>query len=147
MKKKRVITLILIVLWMGLVFFLSQQSADESSELSQGLLKIILKIFKLDSKTEFITEHIIRKLAHFTLYTLGGMLIYLHINLYNTNTKNKVILSHGIGTIYAITDEIHQIFIPGRSGEIRDVLIDSIGVFIGLIFVCIIDMIKKKEGK
>ena len=47
------------------------------------------------------------------------------------------IITQVFGTLYAISDEIHQTFIPGRSGEIRDVIIDSLGIFTGLL-ICIV---------
>ena len=137
MRSKKIITIILVLLWMILVFYLSNQIADDSAELSGGLTKKVLQILHiLDGKTieeQAIIETIFRKLAHFCLYTLGGILILLHINLYKITDKNKVIASLIIGTAYAITDELHQLFVPGRSGEIRDVCIDSLGIIIGII--------------
>ena len=139
MKTKKIITFILIVLWMILVFYLSNQVANESSQLSGGLTRKILEVLHmLDGKTieeQAIIETIIRKLAHFSLYAIGGIIIFLHVNLYEITEKRKVITSWTIGTAYAITDEIHQLFVPGRSGEIRDVFIDSLGIIIGIIII------------
>ena len=149
MKTKKIVTLVLIILWMILIFYLSNQVAEESSELSGGITRKILEILHiLDNKTleeQAIIETLIRKLAHFFLYALGGILILAHINLYNITNKNKVIISWIIGTAYAITDEIHQLFIPGRSGEIRDVFIDSLGIIIGILILMLILKIKKGE--
>ena len=154
MKSKKIITIILVLLWMILVFYLSNQGADDSAQLSGGLTRKVLEILHiLDGKTieeQAIIETIIRKLAHFWLYTLGGILILLHFNLYKISDKNKVIISWSIGTAYAITDELHQLFVPGRSGEIRDVCLDSLGLITGiillLIFLKIIER-RKKVGK
>ena len=148
MKTKKIITFILIVLWMILIFYLSNQVSTESSKLSGGLTHKILEVLHmLDGKTieqQEVIETIIRKLAHFFLYTLGGILILVHINLYKITDKRKVIISWIIGTAYAITDELHQLFVPGRSGEIRDVFIDSLGVIIGIIIIrLILKMIKR----
>lgn len=53
--------------------------------------------------------------------------------------------------IYACTDEIHQLFVPGRSGQFRDVMIDSLGAFIGIlilsIFLMIINHLKKRKSQ
>ena len=152
MKTKKIITFILIVLWMILVFYLSNQVANESSQLSGGLTRKILEaVHMLDGKTteqQAIIETIVRKLAHFFLYALGGILIFLHVNLYKITEKRKVIISWTIGTAYAITDEIHQLFVPGRSGEIRDVFIDSLGVITGIIFLLLIfKMIKRGKNE
>lgn len=59
----------------------------------------------------------------------------------------KILYSQLFGTVYAITDEIHQLFIPGRSGEIRDVCIDSLGVLTGIIFMLMIIKIYIKIKK
>ncbi|HIU52150.1 MAG TPA: VanZ family protein [Candidatus Merdicola faecigallinarum] len=72
------------------------------------------------------------------------MLIFEFINTYNIDVKRKITYSFIIGVIYAITDEIHQLFVPGRSGEIRDVLIDGLGIIVGII---LIYQFKKKRGK
>ncbi len=148
MKTKKIITFILIVLWMILVFYLSNQVANESSQLSGGLTRKILEaVHMLDGKTteqQAIIETIVRKLAHFFLYIVGGILILLHINLYKIIDKRKILTSWIIGTAYAITDELHQLFVPGRSGEIRDVFIDSLGVITGIIIIRLIfKMIKR----
>ena len=148
MKTKKIITFILIVLWMILIFYFSNQVSDESSKLSGGLThKILEAIHMLDGKTleeQLTIETLIRKLAHFFLYALGGILILVHINLYKITDNNKVIISWILGTTYAITDEIHQLFVPGRSGEIRDVFIDSLGIIIGIIIIRLIfKMIKR----
>ena len=148
MKIKKIITLVLIILWMILIFHLSNQVSTESSKLSGGLTHKILEVLNmLDGKTieqQEIIETTIRKLAHFFLYTLGGILILLYINLYKITDNNKVIISWTIGTAYAITDELHQLFVPGRSGEIRDVFIDSLGIIIGIIIIrLLLKMIKR----
>ena len=148
MKIKKIITLILIILWMILIFHLSNQVSTESSKLSGGLThKILEAVHMLDGKTieqQETIETIIRKLAHFFLYTLGGILILLHINLYKITEKRKVITSWTIGTTYAISDEIHQLFVQGRSGEIRDVFIDSFGIIIGILIVLKINRRREK---
>lgn len=141
-KTKKIITIILIIIWMTLVFYFSNQISDDSSKLSGGITRAILEFLGiLEGKTpeqQSAIETIIRKLAHYSIYALGGILILLHINLYKININKKVAISWIIGTTYAITDEIHQLFVPGRSGEIRDVCIDSLGVITGIIILLII---------
>lgn len=157
-KNKKIITIILIIAWMTLVFYFSNQVSDKSSKLSGGITRAILNFFNiLESKTlqqQSEIETIIRKLAHYSIYAIGGILILLHVNLYKINKNKKVIISWLIGITYAITDELHQLFISGRSCEIRDVCIDSLGVITGIIILLIILKCKKqntycfkKEGK
>lgn len=92
------------------------------------------KNFTENEKKEFVvnSRFIIRKMAHFTLYFILGILAY--ITLRNYNVDNKIILfSVLICFIYAISDEIHQLFSTGRTFKILDIIIDSIGGFIGTI--------------
>ena len=148
MKTKKIVTLVLIIIWMVTVFYFSAQHSEESSSLSGGITIKVLKTLKINVENEEQVETIetvIRKLAHYAIYLLGGVLILSHINLYDIKNNKKVLISQAIGTIYAITDEIHQIYVPGRNGEIRDVIIDSLGVITGIGIVLLIK--KVKEGK
>lgn len=150
---KKIITITLVIAWMILVFCLSNQVSKDSAELSGSFTKIILEIFnETDVKTPapiLLIDTVIRKLAHFSIYTLGGILIFSFVNLYKIKIKNKALISWLIGTCYAITDEIHQLFVLGRSGEIRDVFIDSLGVITGiaisLLTVKIINKIRSRK--
>ena len=133
------------------VFLFSNQPAVDSADTSTGVTETIINFFTHNSlseeeKVELLGKlhPIIRKLAHYTLYTIGGFLIINYINTYDNSEKRKIIYSICIGIIYACTDEFHQLFVEGRGGQIRDVLIDSLGVITG---VCIFLCIKKQRGK
>ena len=146
----RPVFLIFAVIWMITVFKFSNQPADTSQNTSLNLTKRIVNVFfagKSSIEKEQITDKLdpyIRKLAHFTLYAIGGILIANYINTYNIKDKNKIIYSIGIGATYACTDEFHQLFVEGRSGQLTDVLIDSLGVATGVcIFLCVITIFKK----
>lgn len=151
MKKQtilRIISIIFVLAWMVTVFMLSHQVAEESSKTSSNFITVIIKLFNKDIEQEQLetimlkVETIVRKLAHFVLYTLGGMLItIMFINFKEYITKTKI-ASFLLGATYAITDEIHQLFIPGRSGEIRDVLIDSTGILLGVFIIYLLMRIK-----
>ena len=129
----------------------SNQKADESTRVSDGVIeKTIGNIYKkthknaTEIKQKEIKEqytHIVRKSAHFTIYMILGLLVGLLLKEYNLETKKIIIYSILICMTYAITDEIHQIFVRGRSGEIKDVLIDTCGSTIG----AFISNIRKKK--
>lgn len=133
---------------MTLVFLLSNEVADDSTETSGSIIRIIVTLLEpniSDDVLEYRVElfqPIIRKLAHFTLYLLGGMLIY---NMFmQIKVKMLFVKSFSFGAIYAITDEIHQLLIPGRSGEVRDVIIDVAGVMLGILIMSLLMHIKVK---
>lgn len=77
----------------------------------------------------------------------GGVLVITLFKTYQFSDIKRVIFSLLIGLEYAIIDEIHQLFIDGRSGQVSDVIIDEIGFAIGIIFVLIIINLFKKGDK
>lgn len=105
------------------IFVFSHQESDKSSETSgktiRAILNIIPQIDKLqeEQKEEIISflQPIARKLAHFFIYAIGGILIILLINEYKLSDSKKIVFSGTLGGMYAITDEIHQSFIPRQS--------------------------------
>ena len=134
MKNKRIIILriviiILILCWMNLVFGFSAQDSDDSSNLSTWVASWFTKDVEVQSKI----EPYIRKLAHYSEYAIGGTLFFSLIATFKINEFKQIIFAIIMGIIYAITDEIHQLFVPGRSGQIKDVFIDSLGVITGVL--------------
>ena len=127
MKKK--LSLLSVLIWMIFIFIMSSFDASESSAQSNIIVNFISNIFNINN-IELISL-IIRKLAHFTEYFILGILTYNLIKKY----RKKYYIAIIICIIYAISDEIHQIFIPGRSCQITDILIDSIGA-ITAIYIC-----------
>ena len=139
---KKYVNIILLILWMALIFTLSNYSAVESSSQSGLITTLLSKILKINNIE--ILEVIIRKSAHLFEYILLGILT---INFLKDYKINKLIfISIFIGSIYACTDEIHQLFIPGRSCQISDIFIDSIGVSIGVfLYIYIYKLFKYKK--
>ena len=69
----------------------------------------------------------------------------LLVNTYNLKLTNKIAITSITGIIYAISDEIHQSFIPGRSPQVTDVLLDTMGVILGILWVILVIKIKEKN--
>lgn len=136
---QKVIYLVLVLVWMLTIYIFSSQNSNTSKQTSTKVTQIIIKIFtynqnlteeELNTKIEK-TDIFVRKFAHYSIYTLGGILIYNYINTFKVTPKRKIIISILIGVIYAITDELHQYFVAGRSAQILDVCIDSLGMITG----------------
>jgi len=125
---------ILVVLWMSLIFILSHQDATRSSQLSGGLMTAVMDalagLFKGISIQPETLHFILRKGAHFTAYLMLGLLAAY---AQEPKRRKEWLWTLIICIVYAVSDEYHQTFIPGRSGELRDVLIDSAGSFTGLV--------------
>ena len=135
------------------IFIFSGQQGNESGDTSRKLTVAVIKMITgktLQLEDPFVEgiQLVIRKFAHFTIYAIGGFLIMNYA--YNTNkTKNqKIFYSIASGGGYAITDEIHQLFVPGRSGNVVDVGIDTLGVITGvLMYIVIRKLINKIINK
>ena len=142
------------IITMIIIFLFSSQKAEYSAALSNevgSIVENLLSPFKWilrDGGVLWVKSHI-RKIAHFVGYTLLGS--FLLGALLNTKIKRlilKISISASIGLFYSITDEFHQLFVPGRSGQISDVLLDFSGVSFGiLICISIYKLICKKSQK
>jgi VanZ family protein len=132
--KRKIYPWVLVVLWMALIFYLSHKPATESNELSKGITEIIVEtVEKVTTDVDIEVErfnHIVRKNAHFFSYLVLGILVTN--GLISSEIKRYIGYALLICVLYAISDEIHQIYVPGRSGQIKDVVIDSAGALAGI---------------
>lgn len=134
----KVIKICFLVLWMALIFSFSNQKDVDSSKVSDGFIdRTVVKIYKIfnenitkEKENEIIEKYTypIRKLAHYTLYFILGILSFLVVKDYSIN-KKLIIYSLLICFLYACSDEFHQLFIIGRSARVLDVMIDTFGSF------------------
>ena len=139
MKKCKKIFTLMAILWMAAIFFFSSRNADESTAQSNraGMLAGHLFVRGFDSWTEqeqldFARkiDHPVRKTAHASEYALLGMLLFGAM----TGTRRRRMCYAWLATAcYAATDEFHQLFVPGRSGQFTDVCIDSGGAAVGIL--------------
>lgn len=134
--KRKILPWTLVILWMVLIFYLSHQPATKSNELSTGITeKIVEAIEKVapDFKIDIGRfNHIIRKNAHFFAYLVLGILVANGLRSCNVNGYKGFIIALIICVLYAISDEIHQLYVPGRGGQVKDVIIDSAGALVGI---------------
>lgn len=146
--KSRFIWLMGLILWMGLIFHFSNQKAVQSGEVSISLtyrmVENVNDIFGLswdDMQMESyasVLEHPVRKAAHMTEYAILAWLFLGNCMQYLKLQKRSYLWAFLGAAVYAATDEFHQLFIEGRSGEFKDVCIDSMGACIGLFFAWIL---------
>lgn len=112
---------------MAYIFYMSHQAGVASSNASSSVTNVFLQFLPLSANHAYMLETIIRKLAHILEYALLTWLLFLSIKPY---IKQSYCFAFIGSAIYAITDEIHQYFIPGRTALATDVMIDSIGIII-----------------
>lgn len=128
---------ILLVIWMIIIFLFSNDPKEETSEKTNNFMAPIIEIIELitgyeknSNEIELITDecfYLVRKLAHFLEYFILGLLLILALK---SDIPNKEVLYYSaiiICIIYAASDEVHQLFVEGRNGNIKDVIIDSCG--------------------
>ena len=120
------------------MFWFSAQKGEDSGNTSKSLtIQIMEMIFgKNILQNELLIENIetiIRKLAHYTIYAIGGFLIMNYAYATQKTDKEKIRYSIALGGCYAISDEIHQFFVPERSARLFDVVIDTFGIITGVI--------------
>lgn len=110
---------------MATIFWLSSRTAEQSSQQSSLVLDRLIAIFGDNIFTDFI----VRKAAHCLEFT--GLSLLFNISLYQSTGKPKYIIATALTSLYAVTDEIHQLFVEGRSCQLSDWGIDTMGAVLG----------------
>ena len=143
---RRRIFLIAAFLWMAVIFGLSARDADDSTRDSffVGRVAAVLFVpgFRDMSAGEQLAvleaiDHPIRKTAHFLEYFVLGVLLagaFLQPEPGRGRIRLQGLRAWEAGTVYAVSDELHQLFVPGRACMPADVMLDSAGVLAGTLF-------------
>ena len=137
------LTLLPVLALMTGIFCFSAQPAAASQQTSGGIVSWLLRLLVPDfagldparqAEIEHIVTKIVRKGAHFAEYALLGAALLGHMLAWRARRGlgRPRTLAFGVGALYAASDELHQLFVPGRSGELLDVLLDSAGVAVGV---------------
>lgn len=156
--KKNILRTILMLLLLStffIIFGFSSQNGEKSGNISKKITEeIITRIPQIQEKEQnereaisLRIEKVIRKIAHFSIYTAVGLLLMALLSTFEMKEKNRIIMSLIIGIIYASSDEIHQSFVPERSPMITDVMIDTMGVMLGILLIMLGKAIIKKYKK
>lgn len=137
LKYKDKVLIILAIIWMGVIFMFSAQVSDESksssNKVTSAVVNTVISIKKeniSEEKRQKIIEDktfIVRKSAHFTEYFILGLILILYLQTKEKLATKYVILAIIFCVLYATSDEIHQLFVDGRSCKIMDILIDTCG--------------------
>lgn len=128
-----------LLLWMIIIFVYSSKNGTESDKQSALVIYVFNALgIDLNSMLGDLATFIVRKTAHFTEYLVLFLLAYNTFKNY-LNKRSAIIYSIILTFGYACTDEIHQLFVPGRTGKFRDVLIDTSGSIFGGIVITIIN--------
>lgn len=137
----------LVILCMAFIFWFSAQPSDESSAMSGKFTEFAISVFlphypSWDTGTqqtvyEFV-ETVVRKSAHFSIYALLGFLSMFSASRFFRRRCWQIGVAFTVSVLYAASDEFHQLFVTGRSGEFRDVCIDASGALLGILLMWLI---------
>lgn len=139
-----------VVLYVGFIFHNSLTPADESSRQSGAVLSMVLGLIQgMGFQASWVTEHLIRKAAHFSEYFLLGILLWNCLKCYGLPGNLWTVTQLWLATMIPLTDETLQLFTEGRSGQVDDVWLDISGVLVGTLVTAGIWRLKcgrKKKG-
>lgn len=157
-KVQRTLGIIFTLSVMVFIFLMSAQNSQISSNTSGSIIVFIARLITPDfadlstaQQAQIIASYqlIVRKTAHFSIYLLLGLAASMF-----TFTLEKIkrfyhyLISAAVALLYAISDEIHQLYVPGRAGTLIDVLIDFSGTVTGLMLLALLlFLIKKYKNK
>lgn len=158
----KILYIISIICWMAVIFFFSARNSVESTRDSRGLITNTVTvgaatanklgiIEEMPSNSEITTiaknlDHPIRKIAHATVYFVLALLILLALDTNADNFYRNAIIAIILCFLYALTDEYHQTFVSGRSGELGDCFIDSMGAGLACCLYGIGAIVRKKHS-
>ena len=163
-KKLNYLFLVLVLLLCALIFSLSADDGDQSSRKSSFVTALVLKVFvpnwnaMEEKERDALIErysHPIRKSAHFIEYALLGFLScgYLFTSNFPILKSNRIynpLFSRAFPTLYAASDEIHQMFVGSRGPSVADVVLDSFGAIVGVLAMVAVTFVilrVKRRGK
>lgn len=123
----------LLISWLVLIFSLSQMTGSASSDKSQILVDLLIWLGIDPAVVPLeVLSFLIRKSAHFTEYLLLAIIAFPLSTHYFPENRTAIWLTWMLCVLYAISDEVHQLMVPGRTGKVMDVFIDAAGAGIGV---------------
>ncbi len=144
-------------LWMALIFSFSMETGTESASSSGGFIRTLLETFDRGfSDLPYAEQHMkiesfsyfVRKAAHFSVFGMLGILVTSAVSTYGLGLRKTAWVSLAVCALYAVSDEVHQYFVPGRACMVRDMLIDTGGACCGIAAVCLLMyMVRQKKLK
>ncbi len=136
------------LLWLVLIFSLSAQPATQSNNLSTGVTVIVVEtIERIVPSVDFDIKsfnNLIRKSAHFFAYLLLGVLVMNAFRKSGFTISWGLLLTLLVCVLFAVSDELHQLFVSGRGPRVMDVIIDSTGAIVGIGIYLLIYRVKHK---
>ena len=141
-QNKKLFHSILVIIWMFVIFNFSSQNGPKSTNTSDVVTSMVVNVTTSVTNKNVSREEVkkrvedstflVRKMAHFTEYLILGILVLQLLSDYTKINKRMLIVSLIICYLYSVSDEVHQIFIPGRTAKVLDTFIDGAGSLVGI---------------
>lgn len=152
---------VLAIIWMCIIFALSAQGKEESGAVSESFTYRMVSTTKFffhldmdDARVKEVAdaiEGLVRKAAHMTEFGILSVLLYIWIGQWSMSFLRRWGTAFGAATVYAATDEIHQLFVAGRAGRFSDVCIDGAGACLGILVLVlaskIVNLVKAAKAR
>ena len=132
----RVVFTVALIACIWFIFSNSMAVAQVSSASSGRVLQLMQAVLRRlghPALAQRLTMHLVRKLAHFCEYLLEGFLLMLCMRVYSRHPLRHITVPMLGGVLTALTDETIQLYSPGRSSQVTDVWLDSVGVLAGIL--------------
>ena len=148
------------IMCMLVIFSMSAKTATQSGNISGGLIYRIAPVFNkgftklsVSEQADYVAslQGVVRTFAHLFEFGLLGFLLGGAFKFSLPKNLKPMLFAVGTGWIYALTDEVHQLFVPGRAFQFKDIVVDWSGVALGVAFGCMVFaiarliIIKKKK--
>jgi Predicted integral membrane protein len=148
MMKKKYIWLAILMVYILFIFSNSMKPADISSVDSGKALELARHLLAASgAEASWLTDHIIRKTAHFSEYTLLGAILFCCVRSCEFTGERRWFIHLTVGYAVPFLDETIQLFIKGRSGQISDVWLDCAGVAFGTLLMALLRLRKGRIEK
>lgn len=157
---------VVLVLWMGFIFFMSANDGDHSQGMSDGVTSLVLSAvwpgysgMSLDEQMAVVESlsFPVRKAGHFSEYAVLGLLAFAALRQAQTLRPSQVLLNTRkiapaatgaviVAFLYACFDEFHQLFVAGRSGQPFDVGVDTAGALVAVAIAAAVARVRERRG-
>jgi len=133
-----------VVLWMVVIFLFSNQSSDDSGQLSYGIAEKLILLINSQASREVVSqaEASLRILAHGCSFFILAILISWSFTEIAVEDIRNALLTFVISALYAASDEIHQSFVPGRASQWSDFFIDAAGIILAILIYQLISTLR-----
>lgn len=139
---------VLTLAYLLFIYSNSMKNGTESAGQSRWALSLVERMAAMLGLETGLTEHLLRKAAHFGEYLVLGLLLVKTMGAYHFYAAYQFRIALALGFVMACGDECLQLFVEGRSGQFSDVLLDTCGILAGiLLYLLLLNCLRLRTGR